>query len=143
MNYDVLIPLLAGLATIALGGAIMLVRVLRRAPLRARLRETSAFPPPLPSTFGGAGGGAGAGGAGFGVLAAPGGGSFNDVLGEIGQRVSRGNTSSTLAEYLVQAGYHDRRAPAVFMGAKAVLLVVGAAGLGLLLLPLNVSPVLK
>ncbi len=124
MNFNVLIPLLAGLSVMALGGAVLLVRAFRRAPLRARLAETSQ-------------------------LAARGGGDVmvgtgvNDVLGEIGRRMSGGKTSVSLAEKLVQAGYHDRRAPAVFLGAKAVLLIGGGAGLGLLLLPMNVSMSMK
>ena len=38
------------------------------------------------------------------------GAGVDDVLGEIGRRVGGGKTSATLAERLVQAGYHDRRA---------------------------------
>ena len=72
-------------------------------------------------------------------LAAAGGGSFNDVLGEIGQPCRAAQTSPSLAEQLVQAGYHDRRAAAVFLGAKAVLLIAGAVGFGLLVLLADIA----
>jgi tight adherence protein C len=134
MNFDLVIPILCGVAVVALGAALLLYRILRRAPVRARLGigETSSF----------AGSGAAMTSSVGGMEA--GGTRFNDMLDEIGRRVSGGGkTSSTLAEQLVQAGYHDRRAAAVYLGAKTVLLLAGVFGFGLLVIPLKMSPAMK
>src|SRR5215211_4680366 len=126
MNLELLIPILFGVAVMALGAAYLLYRLLRRAPVRARL---GIGDPGL--------GGAGAGTASVRGLDA-GGTRFNDMLDEIGQRVGGGKASASLAETLLQAGYHDRRAAAVYLGAKVVLMLAGVFGFGLLVLPLKV-----
>ena len=140
MNFDLLIPILCAVAVVALGAALLLYRILRRAPVRARLGIGE------PSFAAGPGGGSvvgsGGGGATYGAIDA-GGTRFNDMLDEIGRRVGGGNTSSTLAETLVQAGYHDRRASAVYLGAKTLLLLAGVFGFGLLVVPLKISPTMK
>jgi tight adherence protein C len=118
----------------ALGSALLLYRILRRAPVRARLGIGEP-------TFAGTSGG-GAATSMVGGLEA-GGTRFNDMLDEIGRKVGGGKTSSTLAEQLVQAGYHDRRASAVYLGAKTVLLMAGVFGFGLLVLPMKISPTMK
>ena len=133
MRYELFIPILAGLAVMALGGAIMLARAARRAPLRERLRGPVSFPGP-----------GGGGSASVSLAAGPPtntgfSAGVDDVLVEIGRRVGGRKTSASLSERLVQAGYHDRRAPAVFIGAKAVLLIGGAALLGLLMLSLRIE----
>lgn len=130
MNFDLLIPILCAVAVMALGAAVLLYKFLRRAPVRARLGIGEP-------SFAGAGGTAG-----VGAMEA-GGTRFNDMLDEIGQRVGGGKTSATLAEQLVQAGYHDRRAAAVYLGAKTVLLLVGVFGIGLLVIPTKMSPAMK
>jgi tight adherence protein C len=136
MNLDLLVPILCGVAVMALGAALLLYRVLRRAPVRARLGIGE------PSFAAGADIGGGGGGPTYGAMEA-GGTRFNDMLDEIGRRVGGGKTSTTLAEQLVQAGYHDRRAAAVYLGAKTTLLLAGVFGFGLLVLPLKMSPAMK
>jgi tight adherence protein C len=138
MLYEWIIPILAALSVMALGGALLLTRVMRREPLRTRLGTPDRFPGVSPTNALMPGGG----GSGAGGDAAMQGG-LNDALGAIGSRVSGGKTSESLAQSLVQAGFHDRRAPAVYLGAKAVLMLVGLAGLGLLVLPSGMNPATK
>jgi tight adherence protein C len=147
MNLELLIPILCAVAVMAVGAAFLLYRILRRAPVRARL----GIGEPSYAAVGGGSASVMAGGAGgagaiattsYGAIEA-GGTRFNDMLDEIGRRVGGEKTSNTLAEQLVQAGYHDRRAAAVYLGAKTVLMLAGVCGVGLLVLPLNISPAMK
>jgi len=106
MNEHLIIPILLGFAVVALGGALLLARWARRAPLEARLQGLS----------------------GGSVVAAPsiaGGPRIADVIENIGTAISSRRTSSSLSEQLTQAGYHDPGAAAVYMGAKVMLLIVG------------------
>jgi tight adherence protein C len=106
MNEHLVIPILLGFAVVALGGALLMVRWARRAPLEARLQGLI----------------------GGGVAAAPSSASgprLSDVIEQIGTAISSRRASTSLSEQLTQAGYHDPNAAAVYLGAKVVLLIVG------------------
>ncbi len=120
MSYETLIPILTGISVIAVGGAILAARVARRAPLQARLRGLENRPPEMlpPST---------------------GGQKLAEMVGGIGTVVSSGRSSLTLKEQLTQAGYHNSSSAAVYVGAKAILLVTGLLAFTTLLLPTNLA----
>lgn len=61
----------------------------------------------------------------------------------IGEKVSRGRYSMTLREQLAQAGFHDQSAAAIYVGAKLLLLVIGIAAIGALMLLLDLSFAVK
>lgn len=119
----VLIPVLVGLAVIGVGGALILSRYARRAPIVARLNGIAG-----------------------GELQAP--ASENapwlaQVVGDIGTAVTSGKASITLKEQLTQAGYHEAGAAAVYIGAKMILLVVGVLASLVLVAPASIAPHLK
>jgi len=125
MNLELLIPILAGLSVMAIAGAVMLTRVARRAPLRARLVGPEGL--------------ADSDQAGIKVV----GPGLNDMLGAVGTAVSSGKSSSSLREELTQAGYHNRTAAAIYMGAKALLVTCGLMATLALILPTHLTLNLK
>ncbi|MDB5357547.1 MAG: tight adherence protein [Phycisphaerales bacterium] len=106
MNPQIVIPALVGGAVITFGGAVLLGRYARKAPLQARLRGLAS------------------GGA---IALTPEADSqrFGALVQNLGSAVSSGRSSKTLREQLTQAGYHDPNAAAIYLGAKALLLAVG------------------
>jgi tight adherence protein C len=106
MNPQIVIPALVGGAVITFGGAVLLGRYARKAPLQARLRGLAS------------------GGA---IALRPEADSqrFGALVQNLGSAVSSGRSSKTLREQLTQAGYHDPNAAAIYLGAKALLLAVG------------------
>jgi tight adherence protein C len=119
---DILVPVLAFFAVVALGGAVVAARLLRREPLKARLDM----------------------GGGTAVAEPPGGRTRSlDAISRLGESVSGGKTSKTLKEQLAQAGYHDPAAPTIYMGAKMLLFIVGLVGSLALFVPLALAMHLK
>ncbi|HWE93525.1 MAG TPA: type II secretion system F family protein [Tepidisphaeraceae bacterium] len=114
MNQELVIPVLAGGAVVAIGGAGLLVRQMLKAPLQERLRGladgTMAVSPQSDSR------------------------RFADVVQNLGAAVSSGTTSRSLREKLTQAGYHDPNAAAIYLGAKALLFAVALLACGVLTL---------
>jgi tight adherence protein C len=127
MNEQILIPLLAALAAMLIGGAILLARWSRRIPLQERLRKLGHT-----------------GSAGAGVMPYAGRNShlpnatpdsdsdsdrtsrWQDILAFIGRLTSgSGGTSFSLLQELSQAGYHNDNAAARYLGAKFLLMTVG------------------
>jgi tight adherence protein C len=113
---QILISLLTGLSVIAIGGAVLVSRRARRAPLEARLRQVAGNPmiDAPTSTFG------------------P---RFTGMVENIGTAVAKGKASVTLREQLTQAGYHGESTAPIYVGAKLMLGVVGLLGSAALVVP--------
>ena len=122
--YDLLIPASVFVTVMAAGGAILTARSAKRQLLRKRLAEPQ--------------------------IAAP----LDDqdqtrqskllhVLSSFGRLVSGGHPSRGLQEQMFRAGYHDRSAVPVYLGAKLILFIVGVVIGVALLLPSNMNTVFK
>lgn len=120
MNLDILIPILVGLSVMAIAGAVMIARIARRAPLRARLVGPEGKGDVTQSV----------------TADGPG---FTEMIGAVGTAVSSGKSSPTLREELTQAGYHNRSAAAIYMGAKALLVTCGLTAMLALVLPAHLA----
>lgn len=123
MIYELLVSSLTFFAVVCFGAAVFKGRAHRRERILARLRrsedvgERPAKPP------------------------------FTErllrFLAQLGRLASGGNLSAGLREELTRAGFHDRSAPTIFMGAKVFLLVAGVAVSAAILVPLALSGMVK
>lgn len=121
MTYEQwIVPVLTGTSVITVGGALLLNRWARRAPLQARLQGIA----------GGGGGVAVAGGDG---------GRLADLVQNLGATVSSRKSSIGLREGLTQAGYHQADAASIYIGAKLLLLLAGLIASAALILPTGIS----
>lgn len=115
--YEMIIPFLAFLSVMAMGGAILAVRAAKRAGLKERLRDD-------------------------GMPLEPDQGSHPRLLGlmnRIGKGLSSKGPSAGLKAELSRAGYYSSAAPTVYLGAKMLLLLLGGGVLVLLLVPTELS----
>lgn len=112
MMQAVVIPLLAFVATVSLGGAWLTARAARRQPIRARLGGDRQLPGPAPSGLGGL---------------------LRRDLERLAARASVGSPSARLRSELAKAGYYGQQAAQTFLGLKLVLFGIGVAGLGIAL----------
>ena len=114
---DILIPFLSFIAVLALGGAALTAAAARRHMVQqrlSRLSEQATEAAPLSeSSF------------------------FLRFLSRIGRMVSSKEPSISLREQLARAGYHHDSAPAIYMGSKMLLLLVGMIGLAVVVLPIE------
>jgi len=114
---EFLIPFLTFIAIMALGGAILTAAAARRQLVQKRLsrlsRQAAADAPLSEASF------------------------FLRFLSKIGRTVSSKAPSITLREQLARAGYHNDSAPAIYLGSKFLLLLVGLVILTLVVLPLE------
>jgi tight adherence protein C len=117
MNELFVIPILSAFAAIAIGGAFLVARWSRRAPLQERLRNLEQ----RNATTVSSGGGRDLG--------------LNYLAGSIGSAISKGGSSLSLQQRLNQAGYHHANAAARYLGAKVLLF--GAGTLITLSLPIG------
>ena len=114
-----LVPILVFVSVTAIGGAVLSARAARRRPLQARLA----------SQYGQ-----------LGESAAPGGKThLRRALERLAVMVSIGRPSSRLQEDLTKAGYHASNAAKLYLGAKVLLFIIGAAGLAVVPLPTGMS----
>ncbi|MDB5301331.1 MAG: tight adherence protein [Phycisphaerales bacterium] len=111
MDSQILIPVLVGASVIAVGGAALLGRQSRKAPLHARLRGVASGGPI----------------AAVAQVELP---RFSDMVKSVGSALSSGRSSKILRAHLTQAGYHSSNAAAVYLGAKAMLLAVALLACG-------------
>lgn len=68
---------------------------------------------------------------------------FVGAIHRLGELVSKGEFSRNLVQHLGRAGYHSRRAPAVYMGTKIALLLGGGIGAGLLMVGTPLTLLIK
>ena len=116
----ILIPLLVLLAVLSLGGSVLLAMRARRKPLEDRLRGLIEPPRPV----------------GRPLLSR----MLVETLDMLGGQIGAKTTSQRLREDLARAGFHHSGAAKVYMGAKLLALVTGAALAGaVLFLLLNMS----
>ena len=116
------ISALVGISVIAIGGAILMLRRVKRAPMEARLRDIA---------------GAQITGSSPAAIAP----RFTGMVGNLGTAVAHGKASVTLKEQLTQAGYHAESAAAVYVGAKLMLAVLGLVASAALVVPATALPV--
>jgi len=121
--YEILLPFLAFLSVTALGGAVLTARAARRTAIEQRLHAADAW-------------------AGPNHLGARG-QHLVTAVSRIGERLSARGPSQGLKAELSKAGYHGSAAATVYLGAKMLLLLLGAGGLALLLIPTALPPSLK
>jgi len=115
--YEILVPTLAFLSVILIGSAVITGGLARKGRLQARMEYEDQVGPeaaPRPAS------------------------RVVGVLDRIGKIVSSGQ-SHTLRERLARAGLHDKNAPAVYLGAKVILLVVGFLVCLAVLIPTSLS----
>lgn len=112
---EFLIPALAFISVMSLGGAAVITRAGRQAVLRARLDGAEELAE-IPSD--------GEEEKAQGFL-----GAVAERLSGIGTMISTGKPSESLRLALTQAGYHHSGSAAIYLGTKAVLLLAGFAGM--------------
>lgn len=116
MAIELIIPLLAFFSVMTIGSAIMVARNSKRASLAARLGQMQA--------------------------------SLDDeedaktkqlvgIIQKIGSFTSPKGPSASLRQQLGRAGYFSKSAAAVYLGAKILLLVIGVAGVGALVVSIE------
>ena len=64
-------------------------------------------------------------------------------LEAIGNYASHGRASTNLWEELVRAGYYGKAAPAIYTGAKILLLLLGVGSMAILILHMKISTIMK
>jgi hypothetical protein len=65
------------------------------------------------------------------------------LVNKVGSAVSFGKTTERLQKQLAQAGFHANNASEMFLGSKILLLVGGALGTSVLMIPLPIPTLLK
>ena len=113
-----LVPLLTFVAVMSIGGAVLTSRHARRAPIEKRLFDSPAMS-----------------GAPTDRASGP---RLLATLAAMGKWATSGEPSATLQEQMARAGYHDKSAASVYLGAKILLLIAGVVGLTALLLPTTI-----
>ena len=110
-----LIPSLTFVAVVALGGAVLTAGAARRQLVQERLsrltQELTELSPLRDAPF------------------------YLRFLSKVGRMVSSKEPSMSLREQLARAGFHHDSAPAVYLGSKFVMLVIGMGGLTAAVLP--------
>src|SRR5213076_3042937 len=104
MNEQIVIPLLAGLAATAIGGAVLMAKRSRRAPMQERLRNLEQRPSAATAS---------------GAAATAKASRLHDIAASVGSAISKGESSRSLQEQLSQTGYHHPHAAARYLGIKA------------------------
>ena len=114
-----LVPGLAFLAVMCVGGAALTLRQSRRQVIEKRLFRSE--PPSLDTAT------------------APARRGLSQTLAALGKWGTSGEPSVQLQEEMAKAGYHDRTAASIYLGAKILLMIVGVVVLSALLLPTKLS----
>lgn len=69
--------------------------------------------------------------------------NFLQVIEKIGNYVSHGHSTTTVAEQLIRAGYLGKSASAVYTGVKMLLFAIGLISTALILMPMKVYIITK
>lgn len=122
LPYDILIPVLAFIAVFAMGCAILAGRSRRRDPIQSRLAELGSDTEEASedATQG-----------------------LSSFVARFSKLFGPANPSQGLRARLATAGYHAHNAAAVYLGAKMILLFVGAAGTAIATLPLEIPGLVR
>lgn len=124
MLQQVLVAFLVGLAVICLGSAVLVFRGLRRQAIQHRLSGVAGDDLSEDSADAAKA-------------------RYVTLLQQIARYVAPGGPSAQLQQELARAGFFNRGAPAVYLGAKTLLLIGGSLLLAVLLAPLKMSVVIK
>lgn len=119
LQSEMAIPLLAFFSVIGIGASIILFRNRQNKTIESRLKAQN-WSEPVTSTSKEK----------SGILR---------VIEQIGNVASHGKASTTLWEQLMQAGYFNSKAPAIYTGIKMLLFAVGVGVSGMVLMPMDVS----
>ncbi|MBN2270328.1 MAG: type II secretion system F family protein [Sedimentisphaerales bacterium] len=119
INSEFLIPTLVFFSIIGIGVSILLLRSRKSKILKSKLEDNKLVTP--------------------GRAPTPRKSSFLQTLEKIGNFASHGQTSNTLWEQLVQAGYLNAKAPAIYTGIKMLLFACGVAVGVILIMPKDIS----
>ena len=114
-TFEIIIPFLVFVAIMAIGASFLLSWQQRQMVLKIRLQDSRLVDMPQKPKKGG-----------LDIL---------KLLAKIGNFVSHGNTSKSLNEQLLRAGYSSSVAPAIYTGTKVLLFLLGFVIAALLLLP--------
>lgn len=121
---ELLIPFSVFVTITAAGGAILTARSARRHTLRQRLTE----PVPVEADD---------------RQQQEGMSRLLQLISSFGRLVSGGHPSRGLQEQMLRAGYHERSAVPIYLGAKLILFIVGVALAVTMLLPIEMNMLLK
>lgn len=111
--FDIIVPFLFFVSTIAIGASFILSWQQRQMMLKIRLQDSRFVDMPQKEEKG------------LNLL---------ELLAKIGNFVSHGNSSKTLNEQLLRAGYPSSTAPAIYTGTKILLFLLGFGITSILLL---------
>lgn len=114
--FEIIVASLTFLAVICIGGAVLAARVARREPIRQRLRELQRQQ--ASETVDGGSGKVG-------------------LVENVGTMVLPKGPSAGLKDQLARAGFHDRKAPLLYIGCKMILFAAGIAGFAAVIFPLE------
>ena len=115
--YELMVPILAFVSVISIGGAVLTGVAARRNRLRSRLGEM--------------------GGEAAVTHVAESRSGLRRGLESVAAMFSIGNPSARLREELAKAGFHGAMSPNLYLGIKTLLLITGIVVLALLLTPLQ------
>jgi tight adherence protein C len=116
----IILPALIFLAVVFLGGAVIAARAAKRKAIAPRLFSDQVA-----------------------EVAGEGEQRALEMVDRVGRAVSFGKTTDKLQKQLAQAGLSDPSAPQVFLGAKILLLIMGAALVGVATLWFPLPPLIK
>jgi tight adherence protein C len=118
-TYQILIPILTFLSVMAIGASILITWREKRLRMEIRLQDNRLV----------------------GVPKEPHGTKFDlfKFIAKIGNLVSHGNTSKSLNEQLMRAGYINPVAPAIYTGVKVLLFMVGLVATILVSAPFDMT----
>jgi len=113
--FEIVIPFLFFISTVAIGASFILSWQQRQMMMKIRLQDRRLVDLHKKQKI-----------SGFNIL---------KLLAKIGNYVSHGNTSKSLNEQLLRAGYPGSVAPAIYTGTKVLLFLLGLVLSAALLLP--------
>jgi tight adherence protein C len=126
VSYEIVIPAVAFLSVVAVGGLIMFLQFHRKRILAIKLLEhKDTLEIPI---------GAAEPNKKYALL---------EIFEKIGNYISHGQTTMSLAEQLIRAGYHGKSAPAIYTGIKLLLFFVGMIVTASLVVALHINLVTK
>jgi tight adherence protein C len=120
-TQQILVGVLVFAAIVFIGGAFIAASASRRRALRPRLFDEHGGGGPM----------------------APGGEGAAGLLNKVGSKASMGRPSEKLQVTLARAGFHNKAAPEIFLGAKMLLLVAFVLLVAVVIVPLSIPVPLK
>ena len=123
-EYAFVIPILAFIAVVAIGASILMAHQRGKKMLQLKLLEENVMEE-------------------VAERKAPKKTSFLAFIEKIGNYVSHGQSTTTLAEQLIRAGHLGKRAPAIYTGIKMLLFIAGLIATAIIVIPIDIYIVTK